>query len=102
MCIRRPLDMPIYKPVFSIKMGAFWDCRVYTDALLYLTLVVACMEVSMDDQGGSKYQVKSESQLYGQVVGENNQVVQNFHLPLDEKHRQDVEARRRQFCVPIL
>ena len=55
----------------------------------------------MDDQGAGWYQVRSEGQSYGQVVGENNQVVQNFHLPF-ERNRQDVEARRRQFCVPIL
>ena len=51
----------------------------------------------MDAQGGSKYQVNNEGQLYGQVVGDNNQVVQNFHPPFAE-----IEARRRQFCIPIL
>lgn len=57
----------------------------------------------MDNEDESKYQVENEGQLYGQVVGENNQITQNFHLPLDEKHRQYIEAtRRRQFCVPIL
>lgn len=51
----------------------------------------------MDAQGESKYQINNEGQLYGQVVGDHNQVVQNFHPPFAE-----IEARRRQFCVPIL
>src|ERR1041385_4827440 len=51
----------------------------------------------MDTQGGSKYQVNNEGQLYGQVVGDNNQVIKNFLSPLPE-----VEARRRQFSIPIL
>jgi 5-methylthioribose kinase len=57
----------------------------------------------MDNQSGSKYQVKSEGRLYGQIAGDKNQVIQNFYLPLvDEKTKQEVKEQRRQFCVPIL